>query len=417
MKRAAAQVATATLVLAVAGYAAQLIGARALGPADYSVFAVFWAALFIVIGFMNGIVQDTTRVARIAKLRLDAGEAQDVDKSHPRAVLVAVIVGIGFAILVLATGIGWGPVVFGASWLGPCLLIALGPLLVAIPVAASGVLAGMARWGGYSTLIVLEGIARLIAFVVVALLAPSVEWFMVATVAGFAASMLQPAFDRRTREQLASVRYDVPLRGSFARMLQAMLATGLSGILVNGLPVLISAAAAVNPRGASPAELGVLILLVILTRAPLTVPLSNFQSAFIARFTSLDARGRRRWLGVAVLLVLAASTVLAILAALVGPPLLPIVFGAGFEAGPWIVGALTAAASGLGIIALTSAAAIAASRHTLYLAGWAVAILVSLVLLFTLPIPLDWATASAVAAGPIAGAVVHLLGLRRSTTI
>ena len=240
---------------------------------------------------------------------------------------------------------------------------------------------------------------------------------MVATVVGFAATLLQPAFDRQTRQQIGAVRHDAPLGVAIGRVLQAMVATGFSGILINGLPVLITAAAAVNSRGATPAGLGVLILLVILTRAPLTVPLSSFQSALIARFTGLDSAGRRRWLGLGVLVILGASVVLAALAALVGPLLLPLVFGAGFEAGPWIIGALTAAASGLGIIALTSAAALAASRHTLYLVGWSVAIVVSLVVLFTIPIAIEWATVAAVAAGPIAGAVVHVAGLRRGATV
>ena len=103
---------------------------------------------------------------------------------------------------------------------------------------------------------------------------------------------------------------------------------------------------------------------------------------------------------------------LAALAALLGPPLLLLIFGEAYRADAGIVAALTAAAAGLGIITLTGVAAITAGRHSRYLLGWVVAIVLSLLLLFLAPLPFEWAAVLALIAGPLTGAGVQLGALR-----
>ncbi len=73
MKRAALQVGTAAIFVAVVGYVAQFLAARLLGRAEYTEFAVFWAILFVVVGFLSGVSQEVIRVSRLTKLRLDEG--------------------------------------------------------------------------------------------------------------------------------------------------------------------------------------------------------------------------------------------------------------------------------------------------------------------------------------------------------
>jgi O-antigen/teichoic acid export membrane protein len=143
------------------------------------------------------------------------------------------------------------------------------------------------------------------------------------------------------------------------------------------------------------------------------VPLTSFQNVLVARFTGLDLPGRRRWVATGAGIIVVATGLLAGLAALVGPPLLTLVFGDKYQAGAGVIAGLTVATAGLGIITLTGIAAMTAARHTIYLLGWGTAIVVTLLLLFLAPLPLEWATVVALVAGPLAGAAVQIQALRQ----
>jgi O-antigen/teichoic acid export membrane protein len=274
----------------------------------------------------------------------------------------------------------------------------------------------MAHWGAYSIALLSDAVVRLAAFVGVLVVAPNPRWFSVATVAAFAAWLAIPLLHRRTRDELRNLRIDTPTIVSARRVTQTMLAAGIAGLLITGLPVLIAAAASANPRGSTPANLGVLLLLVVLTRAPLLVPLSAFQNVLIARLTGLETPARLRLLTTAGGLIIAGSLLLGVAAGFIGPPLLPILFGPEYAAVGWLIGALPAASAGLGIIAVTGAAAVATGRNGAYLLGWGLATLFSVAAIFLLPLPIQWATVAAVAAGPILGGVVHLIALTRDQT-
>lgn len=65
----------ATLFAAASGYLVMLIAGRALGPADYPMFATYWGAFFALCGVANGLMQEATRAVRSA--RQIAGGAGD----------------------------------------------------------------------------------------------------------------------------------------------------------------------------------------------------------------------------------------------------------------------------------------------------------------------------------------------------
>src|SRR5690606_36432357 len=106
------------------------------------------------------------------------------------------------------------------------------------------------------------------------------------------------------------------------------------------------------------ARLGVLILLVTLTRAPLMVPLTAFASVLVAHF--VDRRGTVGVLARPLAIVVVATLAATALAALLGPPLLPIVFGEQYASDALTIGALTAASGGLAALTITGAATLAA---------------------------------------------------------
>ena len=413
MKRAAVQVGAAAVVVAVVGYIALFLAARWLGPADYTKFAVFWSVLFVIVGCLGGIAQEVIRVSRVMKLRLDAGLAPDPGLGRtPRIAVLAVSITAGTATVVLLTGLFWGPPTFGAGWPAAIALLSLGGILVGGTMGAGGMFAGLARWHAYSLLVILEGAARLSFFVLAAFLLPTVLGFSIAAVLAFVPGILVALLWGPLRRESFSIRSDTPVGESTTRILRAMAASGLSGVLVIGWPALLSAASDANPRGSTASSLGVLILLVTLTRTPIMVPLTSFQNVLVARFTGLDLHGRRTWVAAGAGIIVAASGLLAGLAALLGPWLLPLVFGADYQADAGIIAGLTAATAGLGIITLTGIASVTAARHTIYLLGWGIAIVVTLLVLFLVPLPLEWATVLALIAGPLSGAAVQTLALR-----
>jgi O-antigen/teichoic acid export membrane protein len=415
VKRAAIQVGTAAIVVAAVGYVAQFLAARLLGPAEYAKFAVFWALLFVVVGFLSGLSQEIIRVSRITKLQLDEGLHPSDNGKNPRIAVLALAASTSIAAAVLLSGFAWGPAAIGPDWQLSVVLIAIAAVVIGGALSLGGTLAGLARWRPYSGLVVLEGVARLLSFVLAALVLPTVLGFSIAAVLAFVPALFVALLWGEFRRVSFSIRSDAPLGESITRILRSVAASGLYAILIIGWPALLSAAAAANPRGSNDVSLGVLILLVTLTRAPIMLPLTTFQNALVARFTGLDLRGRRRWVAAGSGIIVSGSVVLAGIAALVGPPLLPLVFGAEFQTTSGIVAGLTAATSGLGIITLAGIAAITAARHTLYLAGWGVAIAVTLVVLFLAPLPFEWAAVLALFVGPLAGAAVQLSALRTTT--
>ncbi|MBB0997940.1 polysaccharide biosynthesis protein, partial [Dietzia maris] len=57
----------ATVFAAASGYLVMLVAGRALGPADYPLFATYWGAFFALGGVANGLMQEVTRAVRSAR--------------------------------------------------------------------------------------------------------------------------------------------------------------------------------------------------------------------------------------------------------------------------------------------------------------------------------------------------------------
>ena len=200
---------------------------------------------------------------------------------------------------------------------------------------------------------------------------------------------------------------DVGRRRFWRNTASAMLASAGTAALVVGFPVFVTA----TVRETDPAPLvGAVILAITLTRAPLLVPLTSFQSAIIVYFVQRRELGPRA-LAAPLGLVTAVGLVGAGAAWLVGPWLIRVLFGAEFELPGAVLAALTAASVGTAALMVTGNAALAFDRHLLYNLGWWVAVLAALILLVSVPGPLDVRSAIALLAGPGIGVVVHVAGL------
>ena len=395
----------ATLFAAASGYLVMLIAGRALGPADFPLFATYWGAFFALGGVANGLMQETTRAVRSAR---EGAGTDSARASGPRVrlLLAGLLLGLALAAVVVASAPAW-PALGMPTFSGVGVVVmAVGILGFSLQAATAGALSGTERWGGYAVLLTVDAALRLATAAVAWTLGDAALGFAVATVAGTLTWILLVALSPATRESLRSA-LDVA-RGRFWRNTgSAMLASAGTSALVVGFPVFVTA----TVRESDPAPLvGAVILAITLTRAPLLVPLTSFQSAIIVYFVQRRAGGARA-LAAPLGLVAAVGIVGAGAAWLVGPWLIRVLFGAEFELPGAVLAALTAASVGTAALMVTGNAALAFDRHLLYNAGWWVAVAAAAILLVTVPGPLDVRSAIALLAGPGVGVALHLVGL------
>ena len=393
-----ARVGVATAITAVCGYAILYLAARALNPAGFSLFGVFWGAFGLVSGATNGLLQEATREVRTATKRVGTNQI--------RPMWVAAGVGVTAAVVIAGTSPLWAPHVFAESrWLSVTLL-SVGLAAFCLHATLLGMLAGAGQWTQYGALMVTDAVIRVAIAVVAFLLGWGLGGFLWATVGGAVAWLLLLAVSAQARAA-AGVR----TAGSVWTFLRgaghSIAAAGASAILVMGFPVLLKATS-----GQLGAAGGVVILAVTLTRAPLLVPLTAMQGNLIAYFVDHRATRLRALVAPAgIVLGIGAAGVAA--AGLLGPWLLRTAFGEDYRASGALLAWLTAGAVSIALLTLTGAATVAAALHRPSSVGW-VGATVAAALLLTLPLGLETRTVVALLCGPLVGIAVHLFALARA---
>lgn len=408
----------ATLFAAISGYLVMLVAGRALGSVDYPMFATYWGAFFALGGVANGLMQETTRAVRSARQSAAgqgtagqdtaAGQVASPPPTGARVRLLpaGLLLGLALAALVVVSAPAWPSLGLPSySGLG-VVIMAFGILGFALQAATAGALSGTERWGTYAVLLTVDAALRLTVAGVAWQLGDAGLGFALATVVGAITWAVLLALSPGTRAALASA-VDVGRRRFWANTGSAMLASAGTSALVTGFPVFVTA----TVRDNDPAPLvGAVILAITLTRAPLLVPLTSFQSAIIVYFIQRRDQGTRA-LAAPLALVTAVGIVGAGAAWLVGPWLIRALFGAEFVLPGAVLAALTAASVGTAALMITGNAALAFDRHLLYNVGWWVAVLAAAALLVAVPGPLDVRSAIALLAGPGIGVAVHVIGL------
>jgi O-antigen/teichoic acid export membrane protein len=393
------RVGVATVISALCGYAVLYLAARALDPAGFSVFGVFWGAFGLVSGGAFGLLQEATREVRSAG---DAGRASGLPYTHPMR--VAAGVALVSAVVIVGTAPLWSGHVFIESRLLSVVLLGAGLAGFCLHATLLGMLAGASRWTQYGSLMVADALIR----VAIAAATFAIGWglvgFLWATVGGSVAWLLMlvaSPVTRTTARLVVPVDTTTYLRGAA----HAVAAAGASAILVMGFPVLLKATS-----GDLGATGGVVILAVTLTRAPLLVPLTAMQGNLIAHF--VDQRGHRlRALAGPAVVVVGVGALGVVLAGLIGPWLLRVGFGPDYRADGSLLAWLTAGAVAIALLTLTGAAVVAAALHRAYSFGWVSATVASTLLLL-LPVDLQTRTVIALCCGPVVGMAVHLAALR-----
>ncbi|QIK63004.1 hypothetical protein G7068_07200 [Leucobacter viscericola] len=399
-----ALVLTGTVVSAASSFIVLLIVAPALGAAGYKQFSVYWSALFMVVAILFGVQQESTR--GVAAARGIAAPEKTATAQHKTSVLrFALLIAVALLVLVGATSPLWSEALFGtgtATWGVP---LAIAVAAYAIVAATNGILAGTSQWAAFALLAVIDGVLRLV------LVGLALGLHLGGTALAWAVAIPFPVslavvFFIKARTIRANTLVAGTAGSLAANMSRTLAASVAAAILINGFPVFMSLFGRTDDD-----TLGALNLAVILTRAPILVPINALQSMLIARLSGATA-GRNRLFAL-VLAVIATLTVLvAGVVWLWGGPLLAAFFGEDFLLSASTLAGLVAAAGCLGVLTATGAAALALERHSFFAAGWIVAAAFALAILAFLPASLETRIVLGLVVGPLLGAVVHLAALR-----
>ncbi|MBN9178516.1 MAG: hypothetical protein J0I43_14280 [Microbacterium sp.] len=398
----AALVAVGAAVAALSGVAFLAITARSLTTEQNTAFLTFWAALFALFAVLSGIQNEVTRAVRADSMRTGDHDR----KTSPLA--SALIVGAAAALVVLALTPLWGVVlVDDTNLIFSVVVMGAAAFLYAGHVAAVGTFAGLGRWRAFAGLTAGESVVRLALAVVGAVAGWSVDGFATAAAAGavtwVAATLSMPGW--RT---VWSLRVAIGRGALIGRILNAMAASGANALLVTGFPLLMSA----TTDPSTYASAAPVVMAVSMTRAPLLIPITAFQSMVIAAFVEHPERARSSLLRL-LLLVVAVALVGGGLAALVGPWLMALVFGPAYANTPAILALLVAAAAFLALLVLGGAIALALDEHAVNTVGWYLAFAVSTAIML---MPLDLATRTVLALmiGPMVGSAFHFIFVLRA---
>lgn len=389
-----------SLVAAACGYLVLIVASRSLTPADNANFLAFWGVLLGLFGVLTGLMTEATRAVK--------SRSMPSAVNHPRGapvLPVSLLIGAGLA-LVVAVGSPWWmsalvPNAPELLWLG----IALAVLLYAGHIGLAGATAGLERWGTYASLAATEALFRLVIMALAAFLGGSLAGLEFGALSGTLVWLYFAAFSSGGRSGMRA-RADVDVLPYIVRCALAMATAAATAVLITGLPAVIKIAA-------SPADFALaapLLLAVSLTRAPIMIPLQAFQGVVMTALIH-SQRPAHQVLAKPFAAILALGVVGAGAAALVGPWIM-LIFGPDYAVPGILLGALTLAAAFLAVLTLTGTAAMALGRHRLYLAGWVVATMVSISILF-IPGPLDQVVVASLFAGPILGSLVHIAGVLR----
>ena len=386
----------ATIFAAASGFVVMWIASWALDAEHgYNSFLAYWGLFFACTGLIDGITHETTRAVAASR------ETQARGSANPWKLGAAI--GVALAAVVLLVGLfAMGRIVPTHPGTATGLL-AFGLLSYAFQAVLSGILSGSGLWNRYAALVALDSGVRLVLAVVVWALGGGLVEFLAITVIG--------ALSWAVVLALAPVRVQLDVdRGAFVRRVgSAMVASGASAALITGFP---TAASAAFPAATAGAAVAAINNAVMLTRAPVLVPLQRFQSALVVRFVERRDTVYRA-LVAPVGAIMGVGLVGFAAAWLIGPWILRVAYKPELFVDGLTLGLLTFASAFMGMLMITGVAVLALERHAFYVAGWLAATATAFAVLFLAPWGVATTVVVALFAGPIVGALVHLAGLVR----
>jgi hypothetical protein len=379
-----------TLLAGVLAYVTLALFAHLRGPAPYVSFAVSWAVYYAVAGAMGGLQQEMTRAA-----------SAPTAVGPFRAWLLAVPLATGAVVAaVVAATSPWWDRQHGPS-AGVVLAAALGAFGLAGLVSVLGLLSARRNWGWLCVLLLLDATVRLLA---VWALADGARWQQMLAIAS--GSLVWVPLLPWLAPRLGTGSLGRP-RQLAQRIALMVAATGLSGLLIAGLPALV----AVTTSSLTPATTGLLASL-ILFRSPLILVVNGLRPLLLVHLLDSSRPVARTVAGAWA--ACAAATLCAMAgAAWLGRPVLRLTMGSGFEVNRTEAVVLVGSAGLLAVLTVSGLAFVALDRHVVATAGWALAVAVTVAALL-LPADVSTRVLVAVIAGPAVPVLLHGVLLSRT---
>ena len=382
----------ATAVAGIASYVVTWLVPRQIGFASYATFAVFWSFIYLLVGALSGIQQEVTRAT--------GPRAQGESSSSGRAARFAAAAAGLVVTVILVTAFAWVLLVFpeqGWALVPPLAVGAASYVLVAV---LCGSLYGLGQWRPLATITVTDALLRLAGLGVALLFTHDIVWLAWAVALPFPVTLiLLWPFIRRTVAGRSEL--DVGYAQLGRNSAHTILAAAATGLMVSGFPLLLGVAARDEPADV----VGLYILSITLTRAPLIVVLMSLQSYLVVSFrNSAGAFGRRLLLVLGV--ILGAGLVLAVAGWLLGSTVFGLLFPGELVPEGWFLAVLVISSMLVGALCVTGSAVLSRAHHAAYTGGWVSSALVTIAML-VLPVDITTKTILALLVGPLAGLVVH----------
>lgn len=346
------------------------VAGRVLGPTEFGALSQLWFLVFLFSGAFVPFEQETGR--RIAALKaLGLGGRSVVQR--------VVILGGGIAALLVVLSVALAPVLADRLFLGQYLLV-LGLVLGAVGYLSAnlsqGTLAGNGRFARYGTYLGMDTTLRLA--ICLGLLAIGVRTAGPIGLSLGIAPLVTTTVLLWGQRELVEPGPEVPWREIVSGLGALLAASVLAQVLINVSPVLVGLYAGPD----RPDEAAFFTAALVVARVPLFL-FQAVQAALLPRLSRLATMGQLDEFrtGVTRLALLVGSLVVlgSIAGFVIGPWAIETFFGDQFTADHLMVGVLTAA-SGCFLMAMAlSLGLIALGGARLAAAGWAVGVVVLLV--------------------------------------
>ena len=382
----------ATAVAGIASYAVTILVPNSIGLADYAIFAVFWSASYLLVGALGGIQQEVTRATRPA----EPGVARRQSRSRRFGAATSAVT---FVAIIVSAPLWVGSVfpIQGWTLVWPLAVGAASYVLIAV---LAGSLYGVKEWASLALMIAVDALFRLIALAITLVFTHDIVALGWAVALPFPVTLavLWPVIRKSI---VGRSRLDVgyfKLSWNVARTVTA--ATAMA-TMVSGFPLLLG----LTSHSESPAILGMFIVSITLTRAPLIVIALSLQSYFVVHFRDNHEHFWSYFLRL-IGLVLAGGVALAVDGWLVGPAAYHFLFPNKLQPDAPFFAILVGSSALVAALCVTAPALLSRSKHLIYSVGWVAAALVTII---TLVLPFGFAsrTIAALVFGPIVGLIVH----------
>ena len=383
----------ATGLAGVAGFVITIIVRNEVSAVGYTVFMVFWGAMYLLVGALNGVQQEVTRSTHVIEpgMRVGPSRARNFGVALATAVFAAVVVSAPLWVDAVFPTEGWALVWPLAVAVGSYVLVA----------TLSGSLYGVQQWRSLSLMIGVDGLLRL-GLLIVAL--------------GFTDDVVTLAWVAALPFPLAIMLLWPVIRGGFVgrstldvgtrtlvwNVARVVLASASTAVLVSGFPLLLG----VTSQGAPDSLKAEIIFTITLARAPLVVSVLALQSYLIVRFRDDNGNWWRGFLSIQGIVV-AAGAVVSLLALFLGPWAFGVVSAKPVTLDGAFMALLVISSALVGTLCVSASAVLAKSQHFVFSLGWVAAAVVTIAVMST---PLEFVPRVVVAllVGPVAGLVVHL---------